>query len=471
MREQAVTHSTSNGLSAALLVVAALPSAFATVAHVDGWPLLTGSALAFYFIAQWRQLPGSIRALLAVCIGVAAYVIMAVEAPWPFLLRGAEKACFYAAFFTAIGFMREASDSSAMVLNCGRFLINQPPGHRYIILSLGAHLFGIILNLGAVTLLGTMIRRSNTLAAAGGSETVRAVRERRMSVALLRGFMTTPVSSPLGIAMTVILTSIPGVTWFAVAPYCVGMAVGFILLGWLHDRLTRPTMLPVPPPDPERDGWALAKMMGLVLFVSALAAAVAYGAGCGLSGGVVVAAVVTGIAWMVWQNIDDGVGRALRTAGRKLFARAPAMFAGYRAEIGVLSSAGFIAAVAPAVIDPVATEMFLGRFDLHGPAVAILLSWVVIAAAQVGVNPVLSVAVIATTLAHPEAFGLSKTYFALALFGTWGVAPLVSPTSATVTVLSAINGRSSAEMCYRWNGSFFLAAVVVLDLGLWLFGR
>lgn len=40
----------------------------------------------------------------------------------------------------------------------GEAVVNQPPGRRYTVLTIGGALFGVLLNLGTISLLGTMIR-------------------------------------------------------------------------------------------------------------------------------------------------------------------------------------------------------------------------------------------------------------------------------------------------------------------------
>jgi hypothetical protein len=55
----------------------------------------------------------------------------------------------------------------------------------------GGHLFGIILSYGTIELLAAMVMRANTLQAAGGSESVRALRSRRMLLVIYRSFCVT----------------------------------------------------------------------------------------------------------------------------------------------------------------------------------------------------------------------------------------------------------------------------------------
>ena len=457
--------------SAILLMIAAIPSLHATLFKGGGMPLIAGPALALYILLQWRRQPASVRILIAITAAVSAVALVIARHPGQLFLAAVGKACFFAAFFSAIGLLRAASDTSTMVRRCGALLLGQPPARRYIILSIGAHIFGLILNVGALTLLGAMIRRSNTLEAASGSEPIRQARERRMCMALMRGFATTSISSPLGTAMAVIVSCMPGLTWLAVAPYCLTTSAGLIAIGWLDDHLRRPRNLPRLAGRQSGEWTPLVQFVGLVVFVTLLSLAVAEWAGSSISGGVMAAAVIVGCGWIAWQHRERGPANALRATGRRLVEQAVPTFTGLRAEIGMLSSAGLLGSLAPAFVAPGTVEGLLAYTGLHGAGVAIALSWLMIVCAQVGINPILAATVIATTVTQPEAFGLSRTMLATTLFSTWGVATMSSPVSATVTVLHSIMKVPPARIAYRWNGPYALAAMAALDLWIWLLAR
>src|SRR5699024_11888722 len=61
----------------------------------------------------------------------------------------------------------------------------------------------------ALNLFGSMIQKGNNTGTAG----LRAAREKRMMLALLRGFALTPVVSPLSIATVVVLAKMPSLVW------------------------------------------------------------------------------------------------------------------------------------------------------------------------------------------------------------------------------------------------------------------
>src|SRR5690606_30980710 len=153
-------------------------------------------------------------------------------------------------------------------------------------------------HLGVLSLLGLMIRQRNSLAAAGGNDELRQVRERRMLLALLRGFSATPLASPLSIAMAVLLSVLPGLEW--VQLLLLGLTTAAILLtfGWVIDRITAPRHLAhlVPPTRGHRDPAALVGLVTLVLSVFGLAVVIETTASLPLNRAVLVALPLAGMA-------------------------------------------------------------------------------------------------------------------------------------------------------------------------------
>ena len=151
------------------------------------------------------------------------------------LRRGAA----YGAFFLALSSLRDAAETSKLVRRCGQHLVAQPPGLRYAALTGGGHLFGIILSYGAIELLGAMVMRANTLQAAGGSETTRDLRSRRMLMAIYRGFCVMNCWSPLKPDdRTVVSTAVPAAPMRMLLPIAFVVSVGMAAIGWLEDRLS-----------------------------------------------------------------------------------------------------------------------------------------------------------------------------------------------------------------------------------------
>jgi hypothetical protein len=113
----------------------------------------------------------------------SAISVIAIGADWRvFLGTGLDRATTFVALLASLGLLRDAAPDIARGPPCRQLAhpaipeLAIPRRSR----SEGSG-FGIALNMGAVTLLGTLIKRSNTLAAAGGDPEVVAIREERMN--------------------------------------------------------------------------------------------------------------------------------------------------------------------------------------------------------------------------------------------------------------------------------------------------
>ena len=129
---------------------------------------------------------------------------------WPAMIAAAlGSAAFIAAFFTALTCLRYASAASPSIAECGSFLAQQPPGRRYAALTVGGHLFGLVLNYGAISLLGSL---AGAHARREPDPVIRTIRIRRMLLAIQRGFVSTLCWSPLAFASAISTALVPGAT-------------------------------------------------------------------------------------------------------------------------------------------------------------------------------------------------------------------------------------------------------------------
>src|SRR5699024_9311278 len=93
----------------------------------------------------------------------------------------------------------------------------------------------MIINVGVLSLFTTMVVRSNTLQAANGSVEIQDARERRMALAILRGFALAPIISPLSVTIAVILSALPQLTWTSMVLVTLPMSAFVCLLRWSTD--------------------------------------------------------------------------------------------------------------------------------------------------------------------------------------------------------------------------------------------
>lgn len=439
-----------------------------TLARIAGGPAWTSTladaALASFLLAEWRQQARLARIMLALGAAVAAYVAL-TRPDAPTLIRSAaDRFAFYGTFIACLGMLRVAAQDSMLVRRCGAYLIQQSPRWRYATLALGSAMFGLVLNLGVVDLLGVMSLKGNTLSAAGGHEIIREVRRRRMLVAILRGFALIPLVSPLGIALAVILSSFPHLRWITLFPYALGTALLLFGIGWIHDRVTAPGHLAdlVPPrtdrPDPLpliRFGLLLA---GVILFT--VAASLTTGARMPVA--VLFTVPLSAFIWFAIQRrrLDGGLG--LRRGAEAVRRRAHLIFPQLRGQVAILGSAGFTGALLSDVAPRAAVAHALAVSGLHGPLLAAAATMLVVAGAQLGLNPIVGVTLLASVLPDAGTVGLTPELMAASLMAGWSLAMVSSPVTALMLILARLAGRSPYAVGWRWNGAFIAAAMAAL---------
>ena len=422
---------------------------------------LAGLLLAGYLVSLRGRLSSMALGLLMFAAFTTLFALWRVETPWPVFLEAVGRFAFFATFITALSLLRLPAYRSRLVRRCGQVMLHQPPARRYPILSLGSGLFGVILNIGVLNLFAGMIEKSNTLDAAHGREWVQHTRRRRMLMALLRGFSLAPLISPLGIGVAVILASMPTVTWHELAPYAYGAAAVIFLSGWIVDHLTGPHPPPRQSPPLSPSLLPLGHFGVLLLSIVMLVFTLAYLLGVRLPIATLVGAPLASWLWLAWQRRrlgGLGLGPAMVTFRRQL----PWLLGPLGSEVVVLGSAGYVGHLWVALIDPQILAGHLTWLLPLGAWNAALAMLVVLASAQVGLNPIVSVTLLAGLLPALEIPGLTPPLIGVALLVGWSLALMSSPLTASMLILSRFSGVTSWRIGYRWNGAFMLSVVPLM---------
>lgn len=426
--------------------------------------------LALYIAAEWPRLPRLPRTILYVSGGMLVTLPWFSATPFQTLFDALGRASWFATFLAALSYMREAAATSPLIHRCGDTIINHPPSKRYATLSGGAFIIGVLLSVAVLNLLGTMVQRANTLAAAGGNVTVHRLRTRRMFNALIRGFAAAPLGSPLTITLALILSLVPSVDWRTVLPLGVATTLLLIIFGWLWDWREVPRHLSCLIPAPvSRPGGIqiMLRLLALVFAVFCAAVAVEVLVGGALPVAILLTAPVAAFLWMMVQRRKRGWMRAAGLAAARLRRRSAEQFGCMRTEVCVLSAAGFMGTlIAHAVPDTLFAEM-LAALGLHGLSVAVLVLLMMALLPQFGLNPVLVATIILSSMSRPEVFGLSPTILALATMCGWALSIASSPVATSILIAARIAGVSPQTAGWHWNGWFTLGATVLLCVWLW----
>jgi hypothetical protein len=458
-----VASSMRSGSALALACVAAVLARLTEAGVSTACLLAASAALCLYIAIELPRTAGFGRVLACAAVAAAALVLALHETPWPILRRALAVGTLLAAFVTAMNLLRETAQTSALIKRCGQHILRQPPRWRYGALSLSGNLFGILAAFGVINLFGVMIRRANTLTAAGGDEALRQRRERRSMLAILRGFGHTAQWSPVAIPFAVVSSGYPEVAWLDILPLGLATALLLISLGWLMDAATVPRATAAAPPGDGRSiRWTVHLRLAaliLLLFCLLLAADAAIGRSF------IVAAVIVmpgfALCWIAVQYTRFGRRRALAATARRARRIVLANFADQRLETTIIACASFVGALIAGVVDTDTIAAGVEALQLSPLAIAIAAVWLIVILGHVGLTPVLVVAVLVAVIDRPEAFGIPVVAFAIAVLGAWGLTQQSSPFNIPVLLAARLVGRSPQLVGQRWNGAYTLAGALL----------
>jgi len=395
-------------------------------------------------------------------VALALTVALALANPdWQAVtLKALYTAGFICAFFTALATLRFAAETSASIRRAGRFLAQQPPGRRYLALTVGGQMFALLLNYGAIALLGS-------LATASANEEpdpeIRRHRTRRMLLAIQRAFTSMLPWSPLSFAIAISVALIPGATWAqAVLP---GIVSSLLMAGtgWALDSMFRPTLSgPRPAPKPPQGSWA--SILPLLLLLAILVSSITllhYVTDVRVVGMVILIVPLIAMAWIALQSRSaEPELRIARRFARYSFCELP----NYRSEILLLMMAGYIGTVGAPLLEPLLTGLGLDLAALPMPLVLVAFVWLIPLAGQIGMNPILAVTLIAPLVPPAAELGISPTALIVAITAGWALSGVTSPFTATTLLVGSFARISARHVGLRWNGGYFLLTATILSV-------
>ena len=399
-----------------------------------------------------------------------AFVVMAVLLSMANLLwnddwqstlnKGFGTAAFIAAFFSALGTLKYAAETSPSILNCGRFLSQQPPGRRYVALTIGGQLFGLLLNYGAISLLGSM---SVANAALEKNIEIRSHRIRRMLLAIQRGFISILPWSPFSFAIAIPTALIPGTSWAQCA--LPGLVNGAILAGtgWLLDSWFKPRLSSPLPARRKTDGNWLA-VLPLLLLLMLLIALLA--GGYMLSGlrVLILVMIIVPLLSLAWIMIQTRTQRRLVATRQRTANYFFQELAGFRGEMLLLMMAGYLGSVASPLLGTLMQLMHIDLALLPAWSILLLIVWFIPIVGQLGMNPILAAALIAPLLPEATALGISPVAIVVAITAGWILSGVSSPFTATTLLVGNFAGISSADVGRQWNGIFTVVCGMILSV-------
>jgi hypothetical protein len=417
---------------------------------------LGAAGLAVYFLREARQFTRFAWFNVGGAAIAAAAVIVFTDHAGALLLQAARAATLLGALLTSMSLLREAARRSPMVHAAGRALVQQPPGRRYVALTFGGHLFGILFSYGSMTLLGTMVQAGNTLASNGGDADLMKRREKRMMLALLRGFQGQMLWAPTGVSIALILQTMPELTWPEIAMFGVPATIVFLLMGWAYDRATMPKKRPAVMVEEGVRLSAVLPMAALVAAIILAAIGLEYFFGGRLIAWIIAVAPVFGIGWIALQTPHELGRRLLLFFGDEIPAQ--------RQELVVLTVASFVGVLIAALLPAESLRGALLTGAIPVWAAVLGVTWAVVIAGQLGFSPIISVTVIAALLPNPSRYGFSPVALAQAISCGWALTVGSSRSIAATLIIARLVGVPAPIIGRVWNRNFTLIGLAVASI-------
>ncbi|MCA0922558.1 hypothetical protein [Pseudooceanicola nanhaiensis] len=428
-------------------------------------PLLADVFFIAVLVLFAPRVRGSRHVFLAVLILLTGYCLLVLPDPMRVLGPALAQGSFIMAFFCALASLEHVAKRSAAISRAAAFIANQPPGRRYLALGFGTQVFALMLSYGALSLLGTMARRS---AEREPVPEVRALRIRRMLQGAQCGFSASLCWSPLAFATVLTSALVPGANINSVVLHGLGSALIIVVAGWLLDRRLKgslPAGTVIAPPDrtAARDVRALWPLLWLLASVAIPAVLL------DVIWGIQPARAVLGLVPLIagcWVMIEARRGARLSDLALRSRSFGFGDLPGYKGEIVLLSTAGFIGSAAGALL---AGAIAAAGVDLGAVPARLLLVLPILLvplAGQAGLNPILFVSLFAQLLPSPAEMGVTPISLVLALTSGWALTAPTSPFTASVMIISRLGGVTPKEVAFKWNGPF--VACAALALAIWV---
>ena len=450
-------------LSAWCYVIAWAATLADQLAHVAHAGDLAGLAILLFLLLEFRRQRHYAQVLFVALFVIGMVGVLLAADPALLFLAGWRRGASYAAFLVALTTLRDAAETSPLVRRCGQHLVAQPPGRRYAALTAGGHMFGITLSYGAIELLAAMVMRANTLEAAGGSPDIRAIRTRRMLLAIYRGFCVMNCWSPINIMTAVVSTAVPAAPMRLLLPIAFVVAVGMAALGWLEDRLSGARLQTGGGTRPvTTESWMIhSRIVGLILLVMLLSEATAVLFGISVVAGVTLVVPLIAAAWLTvqsWRFAGPARYRLpglLRRRAERFLLRIPTI----RAEATVLGASGFMGIAIGNLLPGTGLTPLIAT--LPPLTVPLLIPLLLIATGQLGLNPVAMVALVGAVVPDPSALGLPPAVLAFACMLGWGLGVTMTPMSSSAIITARWAEVSPWTVTSRWNAPFAASALLL----------
>lgn len=427
-------------------------------------------ALIFFTIIEWQRLDLTAKSLASITAIFAIILLLRSQITLQELGIICNSVAFFSFLLIALGVLKDAALTSNSIRLTGLALLEQKPTRRYAMLTVTAHILGILMSLGSVNLLGTMVQQGLSHNSNKIDPRIEQARKRRMMMAVMRGFSSIPLWAPTSVTIALLVTTIPKLQWTDILPYGLYITVAMLLFGAWLDHIKAPKHLRhlVPAISGNLSDLKVSIPIGIVVITLAiLSTLLIVSTPLRPISSVLISAPIISAAWIFMQfnhnhNKTISAQLTIKRFHKQVFQQLPVQ----RSEILFFACSIAIGRLLLSVLDLDWIAVQLAYLNMSPSSILILASWTIILCSFIFINPMISVTVMAGVLSQLPVVGSMPVTIALVMMLTWAVVIGMSPFTSSVRVGSKIIGVSPKKLGLEWNGWFSVLVLVVLDIFL-----
>tara|TARA_R110002020_G_scaffold22372_73_gene75675 strand:+ start:945 stop:2309 length:1365 start_codon:yes stop_codon:yes gene_type:complete len=450
-----------------VLVAALVLSLIDLVRPNDLLPPVTVALLGVAICLMYRQLSVTAWILVGLSLGTLAWALWTGIGVAD-LVMVARRVVYLPTLIVAMTLLRVALQETALVADAGAYVVFQPPGRRYALLAFGAHIFGILLNIGGYMLLCAIAFTSQETAKV--SERIAAIQKRRISTALMRGFAATLFWSPFSVGLNILLPLRPGIDWVTYLPYGLAGMVVYAGLGWIVDRFENPrrARAGAAPLVVERQG-RVSALLGMVGILAVIAGAGILGNalwGVQMRAALLGLVPVVAIAWVLIFSMPGAVGGV--PAGLRVFrTKALAGLSANGNEVTIMTTAAMLGLLLGLIVDPGLVQGLILWTGLTDIWLAFAIAVAIFVSAFLWVPPLVATTMIVMSVTA-AGIPIADALLVLAVMSGWATSMLVSPMTATMVIAATRLGLSTITVGMKWNWLFSAVFLCAIGPVFWL---
>lgn len=327
-------------------------------------------------------------------------------------------------------------------------------GYLFLSTQLLTHVLAVVLNIGSVSIVHFLSKASPIQS------------PRLLASAITRGFGSAIYWSPYFAAVALVLSGLE-LQWSSIVVYSLGFGVTSLAVSLFSDRAflksvqLEATEVEHQPIEPNmlQAKRKLTELFLLLIFMMGSVVVIEMATGMSMVMIICLTAVIFPLLWSVLRQQFSGYRQEVKN---HLYRTLPNM----KKEIVLFFIAGFFSKafvqteISGAVVQAIAN--LVGGSTI-GAAYCILL--IIVFTSIAGLHPIVTVTILVTSF-EPSLLGMSESFFAVLLLGSWGISNTLSPATAVNNLLANLWRLDIADVSYRWNIKY--ACVLGLLLPIYL---